>query len=65
MKIEADFGIGGWIPLMVLLGVIFNAVDIVTLYCAAYYGLSAVAMISKYIVKAIKKQHQIEAKERN
>lgn len=65
VRIESDFGIGGWIPVAVLLGVIFNFADIVTIYCCAYYGLSALAMISKYILKAVKKQHQIEAKERS
>lgn len=65
VRIESDFGIGGWIPIIVLLGVIFNFVDTVTIYCCAYYGLSALVMISKYVRKAIKKQHYIEAKERD
>lgn len=65
VRIESDFGIGGWIPIFVLLSVIFNFVDIVTIYCCVYYGLSALVMISKYVRKAIKKQHYIEVKERN
>lgn len=65
VRIESDFGVGGWLPIMILFGVLFNFADIVTIYCCAYYGLSATAMIGKYVLKAIKKQHQIENNERS
>lgn len=52
VRIESDFGIGGYLPLMVLLGVIFNALDLVVLYCFAYYGGSCILASASTIRKA-------------
>ena len=54
VRIESDFGIGGILPLLVLLGAVFNAVDIVLLYTLAYYGGSCVVVSASQIRKAIK-----------
>ena len=54
VKIEQDLGIGGILPVMILAGTIFHALDIVLFYMFAYYGLSCVAVTLVYIKKAIK-----------
>ena len=51
--------------ILVLLGVIFNFVDIVIIYCFLYYFLASVLMISKYIIKSIKRTREIESIEKN
>ncbi len=60
VRIEAELGIGGLIPLLVLLTTIFHCLDIAVLYCAVYYCGSCIAMVSMYILKAIKKTKSIE-----
>lgn len=60
--IEQRFGIGGILPLIILLGVIFKFMDLVVIYCFLYYFLSSIAMIFKYIFKAIKTTKNIEEK---
>lgn len=62
VRIESDFGIGGILPILVLLGTIFRFLDLVVLYCFAYYFLSSILMISKYIISAIKRTKTIETK---
>lgn len=58
VKIEQDFGIGGILPLMILLGTIFHALDIVLLYCLVYYGGSCFVVTLSYIRKARKAEKQ-------
>ena len=53
VKIEQDLGIGGILPVMILLGTIFHALDMVLIYMFAYYGLSCLAVTLLYIGKAI------------
>lgn len=60
VRIESDFGIGGILPILTILGVIFYATDIVVIYCFVYYFLSSIVMVSKYILKAIKRTAEIE-----
>lgn len=60
VRIESDFGVGGILPILVLLGVILNYMDLVVIYCFLYYFLSSLAMILKYIIKAIKRTNEIE-----
>lgn len=52
VRIESDFGIGGYLPLLILLGVLFNALDIVVIYCFLYYGGSCLLASSSTIKKA-------------
>lgn len=54
VKIEQDLGIGGILPVMILLGTIFHALDVVLLYMFAYYELSCLAITLIYIRKALK-----------
>ncbi len=62
VRIESDFGVGGILPILVLLGIIFNILDLVVIYCFVYYFFSSLTMITKYILKAIKKTKEIENK---
>ena len=54
VKIEQDFGIGGILPVLVLLGCVFRALDLVLLYCLFYYGGSCMMVTISYIRKARK-----------
>ena len=64
VRIESDFGVGGILPILILLGVMFNMIDVVVIYCFIYYFFASLLMITKYIIKAIKKTHEIENNER-
>ena len=52
VRLESDFGVGGILPLLVLLGVIFHFLDLVLLYMFAYYGGSCVVSSAMTIRKA-------------
>lgn len=54
VKIEQDFGIGGILPVMVLLGAVFHALDLVLFYSLLYYGGSCLVVTISYIRKARK-----------
>ncbi|MCD7857039.1 MAG: CDP-alcohol phosphatidyltransferase family protein [Clostridiales bacterium] len=54
VRIESELGVGGILPLAILVAAIVNALDIVLIYCLAYFGLSCVAMSLLYIRKAIR-----------
>lgn len=60
--IEQKLGIGGILPLIILIGVIFKFLDLVVIYCFVYYFLSSIAMIMKYILKAIKSTKMLDTK---
>lgn len=63
VHLEADFGVGGILPIFVLLAAIFKAYDIVVIYCFIYYVGAGILMSLKYILKAIKNTKAIEEKE--
>lgn len=48
-------GIGGILPLVILFATLLHALDLVLFYCFIYYFGASVAMIVKYILKAIGK----------
>ena len=54
VRVEQDLGIGGILPLLILLATIFRALDLAILYCLAYYGLSCVLVYITYIRKAVR-----------
>ena len=54
VKIEQDLGIGGILPVMILLGTIFHALDLVLFYSVLYYSGSCVVVSLSYIRKARK-----------
>ena len=63
VHLEADFGVGGILPIFVLLAAIFKTYDIVVIYCFIYYVGAGILMSLKYILKAIKNTKAIEEKE--
>lgn len=64
VRIESELGVGGLLPLAILLSVIFGFVDLIVLYCLLYYGGSCLIASAMYIRKAIKisKTHDKEQK---
>lgn len=53
VKFKETMGVGGIFPFIVLIAVIFNALDIVLLYCLALYGLAFLYTSYGYVRKAI------------
>ena len=53
VRIEAELGVGGILPLAILIATVFKALDIVVVYCFLYYGLSFVLATLIYVKKAI------------
>ena len=60
VRIESDFGIGGIIPILVLISAIMHKFDLIVLYCFVYYFFSSIIMSIKYIVKAIRRTKELE-----
>ncbi len=60
VRVEMELGIGGFLPFVILIGAIFNILDIVVLYCFAYYLLSFIIALFVYVRKAIKKSKLTE-----
>lgn len=54
VRIEQDLGIGGILPLLVLLGAVFHALDLVIFYMLCYYCASCLAVAVIYIRKAVR-----------
>jgi len=55
IRFEQAGGIGGWLTILILLGTIFNALDLVILYCFLYFGASFIGGSTIYIKKAMEK----------
>ncbi|MGN1051415.1 MAG: hypothetical protein ACI4QE_03845, partial [Acutalibacteraceae bacterium] len=53
-KVKGHLGLGGFLPLIVLFGVIFNALDIAVLVCVINYCFSFLILTLYYFYKAIK-----------
>lgn len=60
VRVEAEMSLGGILPLLCLLGAIFNAVDLVVIYCFLICVLSFVVMTMMYVMKAIKHTRDYE-----
>lgn len=54
VRIEMEFGIAGILPILILICTILKKLDIVVLYCFAYYFLSFIVSTLMYVRKAIK-----------
>ena len=52
-------GVGGVLPLLILIAVLFHSLDLILIYCTLYYCGSAFLMILKHIRKAIVKSKNI------
>lgn len=54
VRVEAELGIGGLLPIAILIASIFKALDLVVIYCFLYYGASCVLASLIYVRKAMK-----------
>lgn len=54
VRVEAELGVGGLLPLAILFATIFKVLDLIVIYCFLYYGLSFLSAIFIYVRKAIK-----------
>lgn len=61
VRVEYELGVGGILPLAILLGTIFHALDLVVLYCFLYYGGSFIISTLIHVRKATKKAKEYEA----
>lgn len=60
VRVESELGIGGILPMAILLATLEKALDIIVIYCFAYYGISCILATTIYIKKAIKKTHEYD-----
>lgn len=60
VRVEAELGIGGLLPIAILLASIFGALDLVVIYCFLYYGASCILASLIYVRKAIKHTQEYE-----
>ena len=60
VRLESDFGVGGILPLIILIGTILKMFDLIVIYCFMYYFFAGLLMSLKYIKKAMKKTKEIE-----
>ncbi|MCD5099982.1 CDP-alcohol phosphatidyltransferase family protein [Enterococcus faecium] len=63
VRVEAELGIGGLLPIAILLAAIFQVLDIIVIYCFLYYGASCFLASVIYIRKAIKHTKVYEMRE--
>lgn len=54
VRIEAELGVGGMLPIAILFAAIFRKLDLIVLYCLLYYGFSFLLAVFIYVNKAIK-----------
>jgi len=60
VKVESELGIGGLLPIFILIAAITNALDLVVIYCFLYYGFSCVVSSCMFIRKAISLTKEID-----
>lgn len=65
VRIESEFGIGGILPIAILIATIFNALDIIIFYCFIYYGGSCLVTSTIQVKKAIKHTKEYEMRLKN
>lgn len=53
VRIEAELGIGGILPLAILIASVLGKLDIIVIYCFFYYGASCLLATLIYVKKAI------------
>ena len=57
--VNFEFGIGGIIPLFILIAAIFHALDLSVIYCFFYYSGSFVFVVFGYVKTAIKQEREM------
>lgn len=60
VRVEAELGIGGLLPIAILLATIFKALDIIVVYCFLYYGASCLLASLLYVRRAMKHAKEYE-----
>lgn len=53
IRIESELGVGGMLPIAILVATICHALDIIVIYCFLYYGLSCLFSLVYFVRKAI------------
>ena len=53
VRLEQEPGIGGFLPTLILLASIFNALDLIIIYMDLYYCTGALIFITFYTVRAM------------
>lgn len=66
VRVEAELGIGGLLPIAILIASIVDALDLIVVYCFLYYGFSCVVALLVYVRKAINhtKEYEIRMTEK-
>jgi len=54
VRIESELGIGGILPAAILIAVIFQALDLIVIYCLLYYGGACIVSSLMQVRKAIR-----------
>ena len=54
VRVEAELGIGGLLPLAILFAAFFQVLDVIVVYCFLYYGASFALTIIIYVKKAMR-----------
>lgn len=62
VRVEAELGIGGLLPIAILLASIFEALDLIVVYCFLYYGCSCIVASLVYVRKAMKHTKEYESR---
>lgn len=63
VRVEAELGVGGLLPVAILLAAIFSCLDLIVFYCFFYYGASFLLATFIYVRKAINVARNVEYKE--
>ncbi|CCX59749.1 CDP-alcohol phosphatidyltransferase family protein [Blautia hydrogenotrophica] len=53
VRIETELGVGGLLPVAILLATLLKMLDLIVVYCFLYYGTSCLAVTLIYIKKAV------------
>lgn len=53
VRVESELGIGGLLPIAILIATLYHALDIIVIYCFLYYGLSCMFTLVFFVRKAI------------
>lgn len=53
VRIEAELGIGGLLPLAILIASIYKTLDLIVVYCFLYYGASCILALLIYVRKTM------------
>ena len=63
VRAEAELGIGGVLPLAILIASVFNALDVIVIYCFVYFGGACVVTSLMHVLKAMKHTREYETGE--